>query len=124
MKTKNKTLIAIWTLAILGLINIQAISDNKKVINTEITSAKTEILNVETIAAEDLFIQSAEEMTALEADAQIEKYANQQVELSENNRDLPEFLDTAEIYTATGADQEIEKYARKLVLLQNTKTGK
>jgi hypothetical protein len=124
MKTKNKTTIAIWTLAILGLINIQAISDNKKLGNTELNTAKTENLNVETIKAEDLFIQSAEELTAIEADAQIEKFANLQVLLSVNSKDFSAFLDTAEIVTAKGADQEIEKYARKQVLLQNIKTGK
>jgi hypothetical protein len=124
MKTKNKTLTAIWTLAILGAINIQAISDNKKLANPELTAATTEILNTETIKATDLFIQTAEEMTALDADAQIERFANSQIKLSENSRELSEFLDTAEISTASGADLEIEKYARKQVLLQNIKTAK
>jgi hypothetical protein len=124
MKTKNKTLTAIWILAILGIVNIQAISDNKKLANTELNTANTEILNTETIKAEDLFIQSAEILTALEADAQIERFANKQIQLSESSKELSEFLDTAEVSTATGADLEIEKYARKQVLLQNIKTAK
>ena len=124
MKTKNKTLIAIWTLGILGLINIQAITDNKKLVNADLNGAKTEILNIETIKAEELSIQSAEEITALEAYALIEKYANQQVQLAANSKNLSEFLDSAEIITAASSDQEIEKYALKQVLMQNIKTAK
>lgn len=124
MKAKNKTLTAIWTLAILGIINIQAISDNKKLAAPERLTVNTEILNTETLKAENLFIQSAEEITALEADAQIEKYANQQIQLSANSKELSEFLDIAEILTATSADQEIEKYAKKQVRMQSIKAAK
>jgi len=124
MKTKIKTLLAICVLGFMGLINISAIADNKKAANTEINIANTELLASETLKAEELFIQTAEELTAMGTDAEIEKYALRQVLLVENTTSQSEFLDSAEIYTATGVDLQIEKYAKKQIELLRTRTGK
>jgi mannitol-specific phosphotransferase system IIBC component len=124
MKTKIKTLLAICVLGFMGLINIQAIADEKKVANTELNIPEAELLASETLKAEELFIVTAEELTAQGADAEIEKYALRQVQLVENSASRSEFLDSAEIYTATGADLEIEKYAKKQIELLRTRTGK
>ena len=124
MKTKNKKLLAICILGILGFINIHAISDNKKMVNSEVNTIKTEILNSETIKVEDLFLQSAEQITALEADAQIEKYANQQVLLSENSKVDTDFLNAAEISTANEAESVVAKFAEKQISLAKSKNIK
>jgi hypothetical protein len=124
MKTKISTTLAICVLGITGLINIHAVADNKKVVNAEVNTTNTELLNNETILAEELFIQSAEELTSKEAEAEIEKYATKQVLLSDNLRSISEFPNSAEMITVSGADQEIEKYARKQVFLQLTRTEK
>ena len=124
MKTKIKTLLAICVLGFMGLINISAIADNKKAANTELNIANTELMTTETLKAEELFIQSAEEITAIEAGGEVEKYATKQILLSENTADTSDFLDSAEKITALGTDSEIEKYALKQLSLVKTRTEK
>jgi hypothetical protein len=124
MKTKIRTLIAICILGFVGLININATADNKKVTNTEVSIANANLLAIETLKAEDLFIQTAEELTAKEADAEIEKYALRQVRLIESSITRSELPDSAELYTAAGADLEVEKYARKQIELLRVRAEK
>jgi hypothetical protein len=122
MKTKIRTLLAICVLGFIGLININAITDNKKTVNNEVISEKAEMLTIELPTTEDAFIESAEAMTALEVDEQIEKYATKQILLEENAKS--DFLNLAESYTVSGVDHEIEKYAMKQISLQKDRIRK
>lgn len=124
MKTKIRTLIAICALGFIGLININAIADNKKAVNTEVVTEKIEMLTTESVMSEDAFLESAEALTALEADAQIERYATRQILLEKNANAVSDDLTIAQASTASEADSEIEKYAQKLLSLQATKNGK
>jgi hypothetical protein len=124
MKTKIKTLLAICILGFVGLINIQASTDNKKLVLAETNVAETELAASEILKAEELFIQSAEQITALEADAEIEKYASKQILLIDNTLEISDFLNSEESVTASGADLEIEKYANKQVSLLKSRSSK
>ncbi|HEX7585783.1 MAG TPA: hypothetical protein VF373_13930 [Prolixibacteraceae bacterium] len=124
MKTKIRTRQAICILAIIGLMNINAIADNKKSANTEVVAVKEEMLTNELKRSEETFFNSAEALTAMEADAQIDKYATKQILLKENTIAKSDFQATAESITASGTDREIEKYALKQVALEQTRIGK
>ena len=115
MKTKIRTRQAICILAIIGLMNINAIADNKKSANTEVVAVKEEMLTNDLKRSDEAFFNSAEALTAMEADAQIDKYATKQILLKENTIAKSDFQATAESITASGTDQEIGKYAQKLV---------
>jgi len=124
MKTKIRTLLAIGALGIIGLININAIADNKKSVNTEVVKGKEEMLTIETWNIDETFLNSAEELTAMEADLQIEKYASKQIFLQESGIAKANPLTSAEFLTASGTDREIEKYAVKQVSMEKTKISK
>jgi len=124
MKTKIRTLLAIGALGIIGLININAIADNKKSVNTEVVKGKEEMLTIETWNIDETFLNSAEELTAMEADLQIEKYASKQIFLQESGIAKANPLTSAEFLTASGTDREIEKYAEKQVSMEKTKISK
>ena len=124
MKTKIKTLQTICALGIIGLININAVADNKKLINTEVVNGKEEMLVLGSRTTDEVFFDSAEALTAIEADVQIEKYATKQVLLHKNTIAKSDFVTLAESFTASGAVQEIEKYAQKQVSLQQAKLGR
>lgn len=47
MKTKMKTLIAIFALGTIGITNINAIADNKRLVNAEVVTEKEEMLTIE-----------------------------------------------------------------------------
>jgi hypothetical protein len=123
MKTRIKTLPAICALGILGLMNINAIADNKKAINSEVVAGNGEMLTIESNMTEADFLNSAEALTALDADIQMEKYATKQILLNKNERTKTDFITSAESFTAAGTDEEIGKYALKLVLKQQSGNG-
>jgi hypothetical protein len=121
MKTKIRTLLAISALGIIGFTNINAIADNKKSLNTEVVTEKEEMLTIESWMTDEAFFNTAEALTAREANAEIEKYATKQILLKENTVAKSDFLISAESFTASGAGQEVEKYAQKQVSLQQTR---
>jgi len=124
MKTKIRTRQAICILAIIGLMNINAIADNKKSANTEVVAVKEEMLTNELKRSDEAFFNSAEALTAMEADAQIDKYATKQILLIKNAVVKSDFQTSAENFTASGSEQEIGKYAQKQLTLIQTRIGK
>jgi len=124
MKTKIRTLLAICALGFIGFININAIADNKKAANTEVTNVNAKMVSSESLLSNQTFFILAQEATAMESDAQIEKYANKQILLNENSSTKPGFMAAAESFTAQGADQEVSKYVQKLVTIENEKSKK
>ena len=124
MKTNMKTPLAICVLGFIGLININAIADNKKAVNNEAVNENMEMLTLEPPMTDEDFFNTAKEITALEADMQIEKYATKQIQLNEIAIAKSDFLSSAESITASGSDVEIEKYVKKLVVLNKIKNSK
>ena len=124
MKTNIKTLAAICILGFIGLININAIADNKKAPNTEMNNLKEEMLKMETTSNEDAFFKLAEEITAMGVDAQIDKFATRQILLERKAVEHSDFEAAAESITALGVDKEIARYAEKIIKLENAKNEK
>jgi len=124
MKTKIRTLIAICALGFIGIININAIADNKKVANTDAMNENAKLVITESALADQAFFILAQELTAQESEAQIEMYASKLILLNENSNDKSGFIATAELYTAQGSDQEVSKYVQKLVTIENEKSKK
>ncbi len=123
MKTNIKTLLAIFILATIGLININATIDEKKVNQSETGAEKLVVLNNETLTTEMSLVEEAL-LTAQGADAQVDKYTSLQIEMIRNSKNKSNALNLDELYTAESADMEIEKYAEKQIELIKTRTLK
>ncbi len=123
MKTKIKTSLAILILATIGLININATIDKKKVNQTETGTEKLIVLNSEVLTTEMSLVEEAI-LTAQGADAQVDKYTSLQIELIKNSKEKSDALNLDELYTAESADMEIEKYAEKQVELMKARKVK
>ena len=80
MKTKNRTLIAICALGIIGLMNINAISDNKK----EVVNDKAEVLAIKSEMTDEAIIYSARAFSTVDIENEIEEYATNQILPLEN----------------------------------------
>lgn len=116
MKTKIRTIIGFVALGTIGFININATIDNKRVVNAIVVKEKVESLTNEKMS-DNVFISSAEELTAKEADVQIENFATKQIVLMGNANAKSDFMTLAEYETQLGSDLEIEKYVQKQVTL-------
>jgi hypothetical protein len=124
MKTKIKTIIGIVALGTIGFTNINATVDNKKEGNTNVVLENEKNLLNESCTTDEAFFNLAEELTTMETDFQIEKYATKQILLMKNSNAKSDFLTSAECFTASGTDIEIEKYAQKQLTLIQTRIGK
>ena len=122
MKTKIRTIIGTVALGTIGFININATIDNKRVVNAIVVTEKVESLTNVSMT-DNVFITSAEELTAMEADVQIEKFATKQILLMGNTNTKSDFMTLAEYETQLGADLEIEKYAQKQVALLKSRNN-
>ena len=123
MKQKIESLLAICILATIGLININATIDKKKVNQTETAAEKLVILNNEVFSTEMSLLEEAL-LTAQGSDAQVEKYSSLQIELIRSSKIKSDVLNSDELYTAESADLEIEKYAQKQVELVKARSLK
>ena len=123
MKQKIKTSFAICILATIGLININATIDKKKVNQTETGAEKLVVLNNATLTTEMNLLDEAL-LTAQGADALVDKYTSLQIELIKNSKDKSDAVNLDELYTAESADMEIEKYAVKQIELVKARTVK
>jgi len=105
MKTKIRTNIAILALITIGFININAIADNKKLVNVDVNSAKAETILDESLITESVLVYSAEAYTYRDVVAEIENFEAERI-LSEGNSLNEESL----IYSAKAfSDVEFEK---------------
>lgn len=68
MKSKIKTLIAIFALGIIGFTNINAIADNKSMVNAEVVTEKEEMLTIETWMLDENYWESKEVIETLESE--------------------------------------------------------
>lgn len=120
MKTKINTVLTICALGFIGLININATSDDKKLVNSEAVTVKEEILTDESWMSEKNLSYSAEAFSTIDFKDEINQLAVPQTPVTENTFDS---LSSAESFTASGADQEIDKYAQKIISMQLSKTA-
>jgi hypothetical protein len=114
MKTKIRTLLAICVLGFIGLININAIADNKKVVNADVVAEKVQMLTNEKSTSNDASLKSAEEYTTSGTDARMEKLASIQILLMESENATSDLLKEAELFTKWVVDQEEAKLVQKL----------
>lgn len=124
MKTKIKTIIAMAALGMIGFININAVADNKKIVNSEVVNENMEMSNMGSWISEQTLIYSAEEFSDMDIQEEIEKYDANQILLPENTMVKSDSLNSVESMTTPGVDQEIEKYANKQVALALIRNGK
>ncbi len=75
---------------------------------------------MESGAAKDMedFLNSAEAFSACEADQQVAKFADKQIQLQENDRITEAFISAAELSDALVADHQVAKFANKQIQLQ------
>ena len=123
MKTNIRTSLAIFILATIGVININATTDEKKVNQTETGAQKLVELNNETLATE-INLEEEALLTAQGAEAQVDKYTSLQIERIRNSKKNSDTLSLDELYTAESAGLEVEKYAEKQIELMKTRTVK
>lgn len=88
MKTKIRTLIAICVLGFFGILNINAIADNKKTVTTEVTTEKDEMLTNDNWMSDKVFAYSAEEFTTRDIEEEALKYQTTQFQ-DENSGIIP-----------------------------------
>lgn len=72
MKSKIKTLIAIFALGIIGFTNINAIADNKSMVNAEVVTEKEEMLTIESWMLDENYWESTYVNETLESDDSLE----------------------------------------------------
>ena len=124
MKTKISTLTLLSALGIIGLLNINAIADNSKTVNTEIASVGNEMFAPEVRLDEMALVYSPEAFTGREIDAEIEKHVTKESLPTENVVIESNLLDSAKTNTASETDEQISKYAEKMVSLAQARIRK
>lgn len=115
MKTKIRTLIAFFALGMIGFININAITDNKKAANTEVGTGNAEMLTIESWLTNEAFLYSAKAFTAIDINEEIEKYKEEML-ANESWLTNESFSYSAKAFTTVDIDEEIEKYATMQIL--------
>ena len=124
MKTKISTLTLLSALGIIGLININAIADNSKTVNSETATVGIEVLASAARLNETTLIYSPEAFTGRDIDAEIEKHVTKETLPKENVEVKANLLDSAKTITASEADEQISKYADKMVALAQARSKK
>ena len=110
MKTKIRTNLAILALVTVGLININAIADNKKSVNVDINSAKTETVLNESWIAETAIAYSAEVFSYRDAIEEIKKFEAEQNLTEENTLNEKSLIYSAKAFSDVEFEKEIEEY--------------
>lgn len=72
MKTKIRTIVAICVLGIIGFTNINAIADNKSMVNAEVVTEAEEMLTIESWMIDESYWTSETKVSTLEAEAALE----------------------------------------------------
>jgi len=110
MKTKIRTQHAICALGFIGLININAITDNKKLVNAEVISEKAEMVTDESWSSEKTLIYSAEVYSSIDFNGELDQYAAKQFLFEEDVLTDESSLYSAKAFTAIDSENEIESY--------------
>lgn len=110
MKTKIRTNLAIVALALFGLLNINAIADNKKTVNVDLNSAKTETMFDESWLSETAVVYSAEAFTYRDAIEEIENFNANQILPEETILNEESVVYSAKAFSDIEFEKEIEGY--------------
>lgn len=110
MKTKIRTNIAILALVTVGLININAIADNKKSVNVDVNSAKAESVLNETWMTETAIAYSAEAFSYRDVIEEIEKFEADQILNEEITLKEESLIYSAKAFSDIEFEKEIENY--------------
>ena len=110
MKTKIRTNIAILALVTVGLININAIADNKKSVNVDVNSAKAESVLNETWMTETAIAYSAEAFSYRDVIDEIEKFEADQILNEEITLKEESLIYSAKAFSDIEFEKEIENY--------------
>lgn len=110
MKTKIRTNIAILALVTVGLININAIADNKKSVNVDVNSAKAESVLNETWMTETAIAYSAEAFSYRDVIEEIEKFEAEQILNEEITLKEESLIYSAKAFSDIEFEKEIENY--------------
>jgi len=113
MKTKIRTNLTILALVSVGLINIHANADNKKLANIDAISGKTETLTEETWMTESVIPYSAEAFTNRDANEEIEKFEATQVLAEEATLNLEVPTYSAKAFSDVDVENEIKAFEAK-----------
>lgn len=110
MKTKIRTFIAMVALGVIGLANINATTDTKREVTTNVGTGKAESLTMESGMFGDIYKTIMSQNVTMESEKELEL----QTGMTEDRS----FINSAESFTASGTYREIEKYANKQVALE------
>lgn len=113
MKMKTRTIIAIFALGTIGFTNINAIADEKKLINTEATSDKAELLSLESWMTDKAIVYSAEAFSNKDAADEIENFEANQVLPEENILTEKAIVYSARAFSDLEFEKEIEENQTK-----------
>lgn len=108
MKTKIKTLIAICILGFIGLININAIADNKKNASPEVVGGKAGMLMIESEKTDEFIGYSAQTYTSMDIENEIENYGTTDVTLNENLVSVEPLIYSPEAFSVNDFAREME----------------
>lgn len=112
MKTEIRTLIAVCTLGIIGLVNVNAISDNKK----EVGNENSEMLATEFKTTDEAFSYSAKDYVTADINNEIASYAAIENLMEENVLSDDAIIYSAEAFSTVDIDNEIEEYTINQIL--------
>lgn len=110
MKTKIRTNIAILALVTVGFLNINAIADNKKSVNVDFNSVKSEKLNNESWMTEAAIAYSADAFSYRDVIAEIEKFEAEQLLAEGNNLNEESLVYSAKAFSDIEFEKEKKEY--------------
>jgi len=114
MKTEIRTLIAVCTLGMIGLVNINAISDNSK----EVRNENSEMIANETDMTDEAFSYSAQDYATADMNNEIATYDATENLTEENILSDEDIIYSAQAFSTVDIDNEIEEYATNQILPQ------
>jgi len=112
MKTKTRTLIVVCSLGIIGLMNINAISDNKK----EFSNENSEMSAVESMMTDEDFSYSAQDYSTADINNEIASFAATENLPEENTMSDEAFRYSAQAFSTADIENEIDENAINQIL--------
>ena len=103
MKTINSTIILTCALGLIGLMNINAVTDNKKVIGND----NVEMLVIETQMTDHAVFYSAKSFSDTDIENEIEENTNDQI-LPDENVKINEVSYSAKVFSDIDFENEIK----------------
>lgn len=113
MKTKTRIFIAICALGIIGLTNINAVSDSNR---DEVVNNKGEMLNNESSMNDEAFIYSAQAYSAVDFENEVAYYSTIENYTEQNTLTDEAVVYSAQVYATNDFENEIAEYSTDQIL--------